>query len=137
MPKQRLNLLFSRKSGILVTVTVGVNHEASPAKLADKLSTRIGVMTRIVVYRRINVANAGHLLLDFLLKGRSIQQTYSPRLPSATHHQYKIRLSSSNGGGARCHIAGPAVLVQTLTGKPFTSLDYFKTGLRREKFDLG
>jgi hypothetical protein len=128
-----------------------VNHEASPAKLADKLSTRIGVMTRIVVYSRINVANAGHLLLDFLLKGRSnnnqswrntcslapIQQTYSPRLPSATHHQYKIRLSSSNGGGARCHIAGPAVLVQTLTGKPFTSLDYFKTGLRREKFDLG
>jgi hypothetical protein len=71
MPKHRLNLLFSRKSGILVTVTVGVNHEASPAKLADKLSTRIGVMTRIVVYSRINVANAGHLLLDFLLKGRS------------------------------------------------------------------
>jgi hypothetical protein len=69
MPKQRLNLLFSRKSGILVTVTVGVNQEASPAKLADKLSTRIGVMTRIVVYSRINVANAGHLLLDFLLKG--------------------------------------------------------------------
>jgi hypothetical protein len=71
MPKQRLNLLFSRKSGILVTVTVGVNQEASPAKLADKLSTRIGVMTRIIVYSRINVANAGHLLLDFLLKGRS------------------------------------------------------------------
>jgi hypothetical protein len=71
MPKQRLNLLFSRKPGILVTVTVGVNHEASPAKLVDKLSTRIGVMTRIVVYSRINVAKAGHLLLDFLLKGRS------------------------------------------------------------------
>src|SRR5215471_6595158 len=75
MPKQRLNLLFSRKSGILVTVTVGVNHEASPAKLADKLSTRVGVMTRIVVYSRINVANAGHLLLDFLLKGSIKQQS--------------------------------------------------------------
>ena len=67
MSKQRLNLLFSSKPGIQVGVTVGVNREASPAELADKMSTRIGVMTRIGLYSRINVANAGHLLLNFLL----------------------------------------------------------------------
>jgi len=48
-----------------------VNYEASSAELADKMPTRIGVMTRITSDSRINVANAGHLLLDFLLKGRS------------------------------------------------------------------
>jgi hypothetical protein len=42
-----------------------VNYEASSAKLADKMPTRIGMMTGITLDRRVNVANAANALSDF------------------------------------------------------------------------
>jgi len=46
-------------------ITISVNYETSSSKLADKMPTRIGMVTGITLDRRVNVANAANVLCDF------------------------------------------------------------------------